>query len=331
MNQTNQDNNSNNFLNEDTPLLPPHIHSSFLSSSSSSSTQPSQQQSGSSIQLETLADSIRFIIKRDSEISLFKQHRQQPIGSPWQLDAIVGSPMLSSPHILSIPDLEKRRQRQIKNHEHKLQQQKLKLKQEEEAYRQMRMQSSSNENLNNESIHYIENEDDQWERKRKAKLQKVISSSSLASSSKQYSNGYEYSPTKDILDELQKEFAKTKTPPLVAILYGIINTVIVLPVIMSFGSIIYHDDFFRPYLPILIKLTVVSGAVHQLSFSFFSTLPFAVRYFTKCLQNSLNVITLLLFTTLTRSHISFFLFVCLILRVGWTSTRCRSDFSIYHG
>lgn len=59
-------------------------------------------------------------------------------------------------------------------------------------------------------------------------------------------------------------------------MYAMINIAVVLPVIMSFGSIIYHDPFFRPYLPILIKLTVISGMIHQVTFSTFSTLPFAV-------------------------------------------------------
>jgi SulP family sulfate permease len=45
---------------------------------------------------------------------------------------------------------------------------------------------------------------------------------------------------------------------------------------MSFGSIIYHHDFFRPYLSTLMKLTVLSGAVHQITFSTASSLPFAV-------------------------------------------------------
>lgn len=61
-----------------------------------------------------------------------------------------------------------------------------------------------------------------------------------------------------------------------SILYGLVNTSIILPILMSFGSIIYHDDFFRPYLSVLMKLTVVSGAVHQITFSTVSTLPFAV-------------------------------------------------------
>mmetsp|Transcript_43759 Transcript_43759/g.133163 ORF Transcript_43759/g.133163 Transcript_43759/m.133163 type:complete len:737 (-) Transcript_43759:275-2485(-) len=72
------------------------------------------------------------------------------------------------------------------------------------------------------------------------------------------------------------EFKNEGNPVSMSILYGLINTAIVLPVIMSFGSIIYQDEAFRPYLPVLVKLTVFSGVVHQLCFSTFSTLPFAV-------------------------------------------------------
>jgi len=66
------------------------------------------------------------------------------------------------------------------------------------------------------------------------------------------------------------------TPPLLSVLYALVNCSIVLPVMFSFGSIIYHDDFFRPYLAVMMKLTVVSGAVHQIVFSTLSSLPFAV-------------------------------------------------------
>jgi hypothetical protein len=60
------------------------------------------------------------------------------------------------------------------------------------------------------------------------------------------------------------------------ILYGMINATIILPVLMSFTSIIYRDNAFGPYMNGLTKLTIVSGIVHQLCFSTFSTLPFAV-------------------------------------------------------
>lgn len=65
-------------------------------------------------------------------------------------------------------------------------------------------------------------------------------------------------------------------PVWISIMYGIINATIVLPVLMSFGSIIYRDQAFEAYMPMLVKLTVVSGVVHQVCFSTFSTLPFAV-------------------------------------------------------
>jgi SulP family sulfate permease len=65
-------------------------------------------------------------------------------------------------------------------------------------------------------------------------------------------------------------------PIWVCVMYGLINATIVLPVLMSFGSIIYRNDAFQPYMPVLIKLTLVSGVVHQLTFSTLSSLPFAI-------------------------------------------------------
>lgn len=83
-------------------------------------------------------------------------------------------------------------------------------------------------------------------------------------------------PTTSINEDLKAAFDLESSPIVLSLLYGVVNTFIVLPVVMSFGSIIYNDDFFRPYLPALMKLTVVSGAVHQIMFSTFSSLPFAV-------------------------------------------------------
>ena len=76
------------------------------------------------------------------------------------------------------------------------------------------------------------------------------------------------------VDEEEKEVEVI--PHFISALYGLINAFIVLPVLMSFGSIIYRDQAFAPYMPVLVKLTVVSGMVHQLCFSTISGLPFAV-------------------------------------------------------
>ncbi|EQC26637.1 hypothetical protein SDRG_15577 [Saprolegnia diclina VS20] len=59
-------------------------------------------------------------------------------------------------------------------------------------------------------------------------------------------------------------------------LYGVINAIILVPLMISFAQIIFRDPVFQPYLSELVKLTMVSGAVHQLCFSLSSTLPFAV-------------------------------------------------------
>ena len=45
---------------------------------------------------------------------------------------------------------------------------------------------------------------------------------------------------------------------------------------MSFATIIYHDKIFSSYLPVLVKLTLVSSAMHQLCFSVFSSMPYAI-------------------------------------------------------
>lgn len=62
----------------------------------------------------------------------------------------------------------------------------------------------------------------------------------------------------------------------ICVLYGIINATIVIPVILSFATIIYRDPIFAPYLHSLIQLTLFSSIVHQLVFSTCSTLPFAI-------------------------------------------------------
>ena len=66
------------------------------------------------VSLDTLADSIRFIIKRDSEMSLHVNNKA-PV-SPWHLDSVVRSPMLSQSFVMNIPDLQKRREDQLERH-----------------------------------------------------------------------------------------------------------------------------------------------------------------------------------------------------------------------
>lgn len=59
-------------------------------------------------------------------------------------------------------------------------------------------------------------------------------------------------------------------------MYGMLNTVILIPVMISFAQIIFRDPAFQPYMTDLIKLVLVSAAVHQLCFTLTSSLSFAI-------------------------------------------------------
>lgn len=102
-------------------------------------------------------------------------------------------------------------------------------------------------------------------------LPTITSVASMSSSSGQQVVQVPISSTVTAEDETNK-----KEPYAISALYGLINVTIILPVLMSFGTIIYKDKAFEEYLPVLVKLTVLSGAVHQICFSIFSSLPFAV-------------------------------------------------------
>lgn len=60
------------------------------------------------------------------------------------------------------------------------------------------------------------------------------------------------------------------------ILYGIIGSLMCLPITISFCSIIFKDSAFSSSISLLVKLVLFSSFVHQCCFSIFSNLPFAV-------------------------------------------------------
>lgn len=57
---------------------------------------------------------------------------------------------------------------------------------------------------------------------------------------------------------------------------GLVNSVIALPLQLSFAAIIFQDPFFRPLLGSLVKLVFLSSALHQAAFAALSSMPFAV-------------------------------------------------------
>lgn len=59
-------------------------------------------------------------------------------------------------------------------------------------------------------------------------------------------------------------------------LYAALNTIICVPLMISFAQIIFRDPVFQPFLNDLVKLVLMSAAIHQLCFTATSSLPFAI-------------------------------------------------------
>ncbi|KAK9845896.1 hypothetical protein WJX81_005443 [Elliptochloris bilobata] len=60
------------------------------------------------------------------------------------------------------------------------------------------------------------------------------------------------------------------------IVYGLINSLVGIPTMISFAAIIFKDELYAPRLGQLAKLAFLGSAVHQAVFTLVSTLPFAV-------------------------------------------------------
>lgn len=61
-----------------------------------------------------------------------------------------------------------------------------------------------------------------------------------------------------------------------AIIFGLINAIVGIPTMISFAAIVYQDAVYGPLLGQLARFSFFSAAMHQLAFTVFSTLPFAV-------------------------------------------------------
>ncbi|KAG5191777.1 sulfate transporter family-domain-containing protein [Tribonema minus] len=78
------------------------------------------------------------------------------------------------------------------------------------------------------------------------------------------------------LDERQHSAAKRRETVFNGVCHGLINGIIMVPVLVSFAAIIFKNQAFLPELPRLCKLVLISGTVHQMAFVIASSLPFAV-------------------------------------------------------
>ena len=100
-----------------------------------------------------------------------------------------------------------------------------------------------------------------------------------------------------------------ETNYLLAIIYGIVNTILTVPCMYGYALIIFSDPFFAPHLPMLCKLVLFSSAVHQIVFSISSTLPFAIGQ----VQDAVGVTVPLLFHNQLLLAFSNFLYFFLVL------------------
>lgn len=89
---------------------------------------------------------------------------------------------------------------------------------------------------------------------------------------------------------------------LLDMLYGLINGIMVIPVSISFTSIIFKDHHFQAALPSLVKLVLFSSLVHQIAFTLLSSLPFAVGQVQDAGLIFLSAMAVDIATTLSEEH-----------------------------
>lgn len=60
------------------------------------------------------------------------------------------------------------------------------------------------------------------------------------------------------------------------LVYAIVNVIISVPAFYGYAAVIFSHDIYQDHMNSLSKLVVLSSAVHQISFTLFSSLPFAI-------------------------------------------------------
>ena len=60
------------------------------------------------------------------------------------------------------------------------------------------------------------------------------------------------------------------------IIYAVVNIIISVPGLYGYSSVIFNHPVFADYMNALPKLVIFSSCIHQLGFTLFSTLPFAI-------------------------------------------------------
>eukprot|EP00039_Didymoeca_costata_P003399 m.67402 g.67402 ORF g.67402 m.67402 type:complete len:1011 (+) comp11886_c0_seq2:196-3228(+) len=69
---------------------------------------------------------------------------------------------------------------------------------------------------------------------------------------------------------------KPKNDFYIAVLFGFLNSIVLIPTLVAYAQIVFRDDFYGPYRPVLTKLLLASSILHQIVFTSLSSMRFAV-------------------------------------------------------
>ncbi len=60
------------------------------------------------------------------------------------------------------------------------------------------------------------------------------------------------------------------------LIYAFVNSIMCVPCLYGYAAVIFAHDVFQPHINALSKLVILSSVLHQICFTAFSTLPFAI-------------------------------------------------------
>jgi SulP family sulfate permease len=60
------------------------------------------------------------------------------------------------------------------------------------------------------------------------------------------------------------------------IIYAFVNSIMCLPCLYGYASVIFSHAIFQPHINALSKLVIFSSVIHQCCFTLFSSLPFSI-------------------------------------------------------
>lgn len=80
----------------------------------------------------------------------------------------------------------------------------------------------------------------------------------------------------DAFTKIEPKKDNSKAPIHLIIIYSLVNTIMCVPCLYGYASVIFNNMAFQPHINALSKLVLFSSIVHQVSFTCLSTLPFAI-------------------------------------------------------